>query len=270
MTDKKMADNWIEKLPLDDDMQIDLLVDNELNESQRQRLLVFFDSEPKHWRTLALRFVESQMMGETTGQQSAVTIPAKVLTSTDHNSRASSRRHWNIAAVCLGLCLAFVVGMNFDGFKNGSGRDVVKTKTPKVEKARDVDQMNSADITIPQENDRSSSPTNVVVDSQTPQQSPLSAQPTQDENTSKHPRRATPILASNGFPVPMSRIKTASGKEAWKPRRRLSKSDELALHQAGFEVQRRIGFKRVRVGGSRLVVMPSRETQVVRRNRHRI
>ncbi len=68
----------------------------------------------------------------------------------------------------------------------------------------------------------------------------------------------------------MSRIKTASGKEVWKPRRRLSKSDELALHQSGFEIQRRIGFRRVRVGGSRLVVMPSHEVQVVRQSRHRI
>ena len=44
--------DWINELPLEDDLQLDLLVDNELNEKQRQQLLTSLEGTPERWRDL--------------------------------------------------------------------------------------------------------------------------------------------------------------------------------------------------------------------------
>ncbi|MFZ5832683.1 MAG: hypothetical protein ACOY3P_21560 [Planctomycetota bacterium] len=58
--------NTEERLPVDfDDRVLDLLVDGELSEPERRKLLTSFDAEPGAWRRCALAFLEAQEFAKT-------------------------------------------------------------------------------------------------------------------------------------------------------------------------------------------------------------
>lgn len=254
--------DWIDELSLEDDMQLDLLVDNELKEHQRQRLLASLDSEPERWRLLALRFVEAQMVSADISEKlppninqddiSKTTTVASIPHSSDSNKPASilrnpntrSRNAWNRAAVILGICLAFAVGFTLDGYLSDTDRSTAKVN----------------DSTKTQ---------NTVVNSHSIKQQDL-PKPDQSTKPLNETLHQTQSLTNHNFPVPLTRIRSADGQEKWTPNQTLSRSDELALRQSGFDVQRRLGFKRIRIGEQRHVVIPSQQVHIVRRSRNRI
>ena len=116
---------WIDDVPIDDDWLLDLLVDNELSEEQRRRLLSHLDRQPDGWRRCALAFLESQSYGSDLGSfasepeaQPAPMPPAR------------RSRFLKPLAVAASLMLAFALGMvvrggvpgREDAFTAGAGR----------------------------------------------------------------------------------------------------------------------------------------------------
>jgi len=72
-----------DRLSGDDDRRFDLLVDGELNESQRRELLEALDQEPGGWRRCALAFLEAQCWKQELGAG---------LPSADRNAAVSAVR----------------------------------------------------------------------------------------------------------------------------------------------------------------------------------
>jgi hypothetical protein len=99
------------KLPPIDDEQFDLLVDGELPEAQRRRLLASLDETPGAWRRCALAFLETQSWKEELGRMASErpdeppTVPARRLAS-----RFGGRLRTLLAmAAC--FLMAFVLGL---------------------------------------------------------------------------------------------------------------------------------------------------------------
>ena len=98
--------DWIDKIPIDDDWLLELLVDDELDERQKRRLLEFLDGEPEGWRRCALAFLESQSLTRD--------LPAP---SEDEREAAARmrfggwRRSARVLASAASLLLAFLLGM---------------------------------------------------------------------------------------------------------------------------------------------------------------
>ncbi|MHC4401446.1 MAG: hypothetical protein ACYTG0_17380 [Planctomycetota bacterium] len=127
--------DWIDDVPLDDDWHLDLLVDNELDEDQRRRLLAFLDDRPDGWRRLAMAFLESQCCASDL-EGFAHQQPVK---ATGWLPARPSRfiRH---VAVAVGLLLAFTLGMVVRG-ERGSADNAstagVEEPAPLVDRSPD-------------------------------------------------------------------------------------------------------------------------------------
>lgn len=119
--------DWIDEIPIDDDWLLELLVDNELNDQQRRRLLDGLDGEPDGWRRCALAFLESQSCA---GDLSAwVPDPGRAATPVE---RVKPGRLGRLSAVAAALLLAFALGTasrGWLGFGLPSATEIPETGT---------------------------------------------------------------------------------------------------------------------------------------------
>lgn len=263
--------DWKDELPLSDDLQLDLLVDNELTEAQRQRLLAHLEGEPERWRMLALRFVEGQMTGRGVQRWMAETRNAGTQTLPGRKRanarRLKARERWFMV---LAMCVAFGCGVATDGWLSGSGENspapIAQSTTPASPSETDP-----ADST---KSDNQTGPASLVQQTEPGSPANQTERPPITRALQPEPRytvaRSQPDITGRRVKVPLRRVRRADGRQAWSPRVRLAASKELALQQSGLDVQRRLGIVRVPLGGERHVMMPAQHMQVVRRVRHRI
>lgn len=238
--------DWIDNLPLDDDLQLDLLVDNELNDAQRQRLLTWLEGEPERWRVVALRFVEAQMLTSSVGRWTAETrdteTPVRPAAGSDSRRRNRIRHRWLMA---LTVCAAFGCGLAVEAWRGGVGDQV----------ERPIAEITAPEITVPENTQEPR-----AVDVPSPETSVASVA------TKSMPRS----VGGRSMKVPMRLVRAAEGSPTWSPRVRLTRSRERQLQQAGLAVQRRAGTVRIPLGGERYVMMPAQHLQFVPRVRYRI
>lgn len=231
--------DWINDLPLDDDLQLDLLVDNELNEAQRQRLLTWLEGEPERWRSVALRFVESQMLTTGVGRWTAETRDTETPVRPVGTWRGRVRNRWFMV---LAVCAAFGCGLAVEAWRSGEGpdgRQVAEVETPEIPEPAE-----SFLMPLPE---GSSGPVN--------------------ERPRPVARRG---MSGRSLKVPLRLVQASAGPPTWTPRVQLTPSRERKLQQAGLDVQRRPGTVRIPLGGERYVMMPAQHLQVVPRVRYRI
>lgn len=247
--------DWIDELPLSDDLQLDLLVDNELNEAQRQKLLTHLEGEPERWRMLALRFVEGQMTAGGVQRWMAETRNAGTQTL-PNRKRANARRlkareRWFMV---LAMCVAFGCGVAADGWLSGSGESIPApiAQTP-----------------VPEATPAIGEPTPpAVADSTEP--APRSLSPEGSQMVANEVEADTQLeRATRPIRIPLRRVRSADGQQTWTPRR-LVASKEPNSQQSGADVQRRMGVMRVPLGRQRHVVMPVQQTPTAPRRRYRI
>jgi len=133
-------------IPDDDNELFDLLVDNELDEARRRRLLSGLDSRPDGWRKCALAFLEAQSFGAefsallsepipaarrddkaSDGGTGIETQPAKVAA---HN-KTTPRRPWSkknaatLTAMAASFLMAMWIGISIE---NRDGNPVAGTR----------------------------------------------------------------------------------------------------------------------------------------------
>jgi hypothetical protein len=105
--------------------QLDLLVDGELNETDRRELLVRLDHEPDGWRRCALAFLESQCWRQELGPIARDRTPSESAEVASRPAEAAPRRQsWRhhlatLLTMAASFLIALVVGIGLRG--NWSG-----------------------------------------------------------------------------------------------------------------------------------------------------
>jgi len=104
-----MTQHRDENLPIDDDPRFDLLVDGELDEQSRRRLLGGLDDRPGGWRRCALAFLEAQAWRQEFGAlgrkpASSVTAPQTAASATSRPRRRLGR-----GSAILGMAASFLL-----------------------------------------------------------------------------------------------------------------------------------------------------------------
>jgi hypothetical protein len=138
-----MRDQY-ENFPLIDSQQLDRLVDGELSDDDRCRLIETLEQQPDKWRDCACAFLESQEFGTAftdliSGAASTRTVTAaidapqvRVPASYAAHSPRSARRWWVVLAAC--LLLGFAVGR----FMESSGSTPLEQAPLLVSEENDV------------------------------------------------------------------------------------------------------------------------------------
>jgi hypothetical protein len=101
-----------------DDMLFDQLVDGELSDAERRRLLASLDERPDGWRRCALAFLESQAWSGDLGKlmpQSAPAPTAKDLMTGSPADRNLSRQAAGWLAIAASVLIAFTLGVMQSG-----------------------------------------------------------------------------------------------------------------------------------------------------------
>jgi len=113
------------------DEQLDLLVDEELPEQQRQELLLWLDANPRRWRDLSIRFLQQQVENKAIGELLAAKTGAR--TSVDLRSTAkqwNTGRYLAMAAGLLVMAISAMLVVYFAGKSGGGGPEVITTSLP--------------------------------------------------------------------------------------------------------------------------------------------
>jgi hypothetical protein len=100
---------------IQDDVLFDRLVDGELSEAQRRRLLESLDQRPDGWRRCALVFLEAQAWrGE---MQQLVAAPSETIPATSSLAHGRTIKYWPMRraaswlAIAASLAVAFTLGL---------------------------------------------------------------------------------------------------------------------------------------------------------------
>jgi len=123
--------------PINDAIQIDRLVDGQLTEPQRRRLLTRLDHQPDGWRRCALAFLEAQSWREALGPMVRPESPVSVAPATRPVARRGGRpkRLGALAAMAASFLAAFWVGSLVEPFRRESSDpsvQVVQTAAPPI------------------------------------------------------------------------------------------------------------------------------------------
>src|SRR5258708_1569066 len=110
----------------DAEIRMDRLVEGELTDEERRRMLESFDPEPDGWKRCARAFLEAQSWRA--AMQEAPTLPLALSADGPHRS-GGLHRHWFMVAAA--LLLAFSMGFAV-GQPGRSGTLAVKAPEAKV------------------------------------------------------------------------------------------------------------------------------------------
>jgi len=132
-------------LPIDE--QLDLLVDEELPEQQRQALLLWLDANPQRWRDLSIRFLQRQVENKAIRDLLATKTSVNASTCVTEEPREEPRmvmrgfdaRYFATAAGLLFMAFSAFLFVRFAGKtavetpyagRGGSGSEVVTAPLP--------------------------------------------------------------------------------------------------------------------------------------------
>jgi hypothetical protein len=108
------------KLPPIDDEQFDLLVDGELPESERRRLLASLDKTPGGWRRCALAFLEGQSWKKELGRMASERLNEPPSAPARRPRSGFGGRLHTLLAMAACFLLAFVLGLALrDAWRTG-------------------------------------------------------------------------------------------------------------------------------------------------------
>ena len=109
-----------------DDCTLDLLVDGELSDHQRRRLLAALDDQPDGWRRCALAFVEAQTWGRDLktmcGEAAGAVDEAASANSAVKTSSTTAR---TLLAMAAGFLVAFALGIGWSQWTSSGGATFV-------------------------------------------------------------------------------------------------------------------------------------------------
>ncbi len=133
--------------PTNDDILFDRLVDGELSDDERRRLIASLDDRPDGWRQCALAFLEAQSWRR---QFTQVVRPAPIAATAASGTtrRSPAQRHWGLAwALAASVLLAFTLGLALRDYLlfplqspgPGSGTQLAATDAPQFAEASPTD-----------------------------------------------------------------------------------------------------------------------------------
>ena len=109
----------MEHAQFNDDVQLDRLVDGELTDAERRRLLESFDQQPEGWRRCALAFLQAQSWREGLGQLLNSSPSASEERSAPVPLSGSGRTAWQMSGVrWLALAASLLVAFGLGSMQN--------------------------------------------------------------------------------------------------------------------------------------------------------